>query len=295
LREELHGWIKTITWPELRSGLVLLAMTFIAMPIVPESSIGPFGGVNLREVWVIAIVLAGVSFVGYAAVKYLGETRGVLVSAAAGGLVSSTAVAVANAHRAARGEGSPNLLAAGVAVATAVSFVRVGVIVAIMQTNLLLLVGLPLLVATAVAIGFGMLATGWNPDEEGTPKADFRNPFGFFSVMGFTIFLAILIVLSRAVGENFGAHGAIAGSVVVGLVDVDSVTVSMARLTPFPLEPHQVAYAILAAVTSNTLSKLGIGAFVGSPRFALHIGIMTLLCTLAGGAALALILTLHSV
>ena len=28
--------------------------------------IGPFGGVNPREVWLIAIVLAGVSFAGYA-------------------------------------------------------------------------------------------------------------------------------------------------------------------------------------------------------------------------------------
>ena len=32
-------------------------MTFIALPIVPNASIGPFGGVNPREVWVIAIVL----------------------------------------------------------------------------------------------------------------------------------------------------------------------------------------------------------------------------------------------
>ncbi len=64
LREELHGWVQKITWPELRSGLVLLAMSFIALPILPDESIGPFGGVNLREVWTIAIVLAAVSFLG---------------------------------------------------------------------------------------------------------------------------------------------------------------------------------------------------------------------------------------
>ena len=65
-------------------------MTFIAMPILPDTPVGPFGGVNPREVWIIAIVLAGVSFIGYAAVKYLGASRGILFSAAAGGLVSST-------------------------------------------------------------------------------------------------------------------------------------------------------------------------------------------------------------
>ena len=58
------GW-RSITWPELRSGLVLLTMTFIALPIMPNEPIGPFGGVNPREVWLIAIVLAGVSFAGY--------------------------------------------------------------------------------------------------------------------------------------------------------------------------------------------------------------------------------------
>ncbi|MGA7489247.1 MAG: MgtC/SapB family protein, partial [Xanthobacteraceae bacterium] len=90
LREELHGWVRKITWPELRSGLVLLAMSFIGLPILPDEAIGPFGGVNPREVWIIAIVLAGVSFLGYAAVKYFGVRRGLLLAAAAGGLASST-------------------------------------------------------------------------------------------------------------------------------------------------------------------------------------------------------------
>src|SRR5262249_28287491 len=71
-REELHGWVETITWPELRSAVVLLTMTFIGLPILPDAPLGPFGGVNPREVWLIAIVLAGVSFLGYAAVKYFG-------------------------------------------------------------------------------------------------------------------------------------------------------------------------------------------------------------------------------
>ena len=105
MRESMHGWVKSLTWPELRSGLILLAMTFIALPLVPDDPVGPFGGVNPREVWLIAIVLAGVSFLGYAAVKYFGERHGVLLAAAAGGLVSSTAVTLANARRAAARRG----------------------------------------------------------------------------------------------------------------------------------------------------------------------------------------------
>jgi uncharacterized membrane protein (DUF4010 family) len=140
LRETLHDWVAQLTWPELRSALVLMAMTFIVLPVVPDDPIGPFGGVNPRQVWLIAIVLAGVSFLGYAAVKYIGARHGVLLAAAAGGLVSSTAVAATNARRAAAGEGSPTLLAAGVALATAISFLRVVVIVAALQPTLLRLV-----------------------------------------------------------------------------------------------------------------------------------------------------------
>jgi len=86
-------------------------MTFIGLPILPDAPLGPFGGVNPREVWLIAIVLASVSFLGYAAVKYFGARRGLLLAAAAGGVASSTAVTIANARRAAAREGSPRLLA----------------------------------------------------------------------------------------------------------------------------------------------------------------------------------------
>jgi uncharacterized membrane protein (DUF4010 family) len=296
LREELHGWVAKITWPELRSGLVLLAMTFIALPIVPSDPIGPFGGVNPREVWIIAIVLACVSFIGYAAVKYLGASRGVLVAAASGGLVSSTAVTVANARRAAAGEGSPRLLAAGVAIATAVSFLRVFTIAAALQPRLLILIGPALVVAALIAVAFGLFSAFWRrPEATHQPTVEFRNPFGFWSVMGFAVFLGAIIVLGRAVGESFGAAGAIAGAIVVGLVDVDSVTISMARLTPETLALRHAGYAILAAVASDTLSKIAIGAVIGRGRFAAEIGVMALLCIAVGGAALGLTLTLPAV
>ncbi|HWV52051.1 MgtC/SapB family protein, partial [Pseudorhodoplanes sp.] len=97
LRTPLHDWLSRIKEQELRSALLLLAMTFIVLPIIPDEPIGPFGGVNPREIWLIAIVLAAVSFAGYVAVKALGSQHGTMLAAAAGGLVSSTAVTASNA------------------------------------------------------------------------------------------------------------------------------------------------------------------------------------------------------
>jgi uncharacterized membrane protein (DUF4010 family) len=285
-REPLHGWVENIAWLELRSGLVLLTMTFIALPIVPNEPIGPFGGVNPRDVWIIAIVLASVSFIGYAAVKYFGARRGLLLAAAAGGLVSSTAVTIANARRAAN-EGAPALLAAGVAVATAISLLRVLAIVAALKPSLLALIAPSLLAASVCAIGFALTSAFWRAaDSHGEQTVKFRNPFEFWSVIGFALFLAAIIVLGRVVGEAFGPTGAVVGAIVVGFADVDSVAVSIAHLTPQTLGAEHAAFAILAAVASNTASKVAMGAVLGRGRFALGITVLALGCFLAGGGAL---------
>jgi uncharacterized membrane protein (DUF4010 family) len=285
-RERLHGWVEKITWPELRSAVVLLAMTFIALPILPNEPLGPFGGVNLREVWIIAIVLASVSFLGYVAVKYFGVRRGLLLAAAAGGLASSTAVTITNARHAAAGEGASRLLAAGVAIASAVMFLRVAGIVAVLKPELLVLISPSLLAAALAAVGFAVVWMIW--EQAGSHEyrsGEFRNPFDFLSVVGFAVFLGAIIVLSRAVAEAFGAAGAVAGAIVVGLADVDAVTVSMVRLTPDNLSRAQAVSAILAAVVSDTVSKVAIGAAIGRGWFAADLAAMALGSLAAGGAA----------
>lgn len=288
-RQDIHAWVARITWPELRSALVLLAMTFIILPVLPSAQVGPSGGVNPREVWLIAIVLAGVSFLGYGAVKLLGAKRGVLLAALAGGLVSSTAVTLTSARRAASGEGAPRLLAAGVSAATAVSFLRVIAIVAVLQPVLLVLIAPSLAAATLVAVLHALVSVYWRAAGERhdePPPAEFRNPFGFWPVVGFAVFLGVVIMLGRAVGEAFGAGGALVGAAGLGLADVDAITISMARLVPGPLSQLAATEAILAAVASNMVSKLVIAAGIGRGRFAGEVAAMTVACWLAALAAL---------
>ena len=45
-RHALHGFLKSMTWVELRSALVLLAMSFVALPLLPNRAIDPWGGFN---------------------------------------------------------------------------------------------------------------------------------------------------------------------------------------------------------------------------------------------------------
>lgn len=288
LREGIHGWVKKITQRELESGLGLLAMTFIALPIVPDRPIGPFGGVNLREVWTIAIALAAISFAGYIAVKQFGEHKGTLISAAAGGIVSSTAVALSNARRVSAGEGSPGVLAAGTALAMAISFLRVMAIVGALRPALLLSVGPSLFAAALVAIAAALLPfRRYGHRDTKQPGVVFRNPFGFWSVVFMAASMGVLIVIGRYISERFGASGAITSAAAMGLFDVDAMTVSMARLAPETAGQGAAGWAILAGVASNTLTKIIISGVVGRGRFAVQVAAISLGCIAAGIATMA--------
>ena len=285
VREGLHAWLVRITWAELRSGLVLLAMTFVALPLVPDGPVRELGGVNPREIWLVAIALAAVSFLGYAAVRSLGAAPGILIAAAAGGLVSSTAVTITNAERAAAREAAPRLLAAGVMVATAVAMVRTLAIVAALSTPLAWVVAAPLAAAALVSVAFGLiLAARGGAAGDGAGPA-FRNPFELLPVIGFALFLGVVVVGARLVSEWFGTAGALVAAFITGLGDVDSVAVSMAKLAPATLSAADAGLAVLVAVASNSLSKAAIGAALGRGRFAAWVAGGMLLAVVVGAAA----------
>ena len=92
----------------------------------------------------------------------------------------------------------------------------------------------------------------------------------------------MLVGLAR---DAFGATGLVVSGALLGLTDVDAVTVSMARLAPETLSARQAALAILAAVASDTVSKIAIGAAIGRGLFAAELAVMAAGCILIGGTA----------
>jgi uncharacterized membrane protein (DUF4010 family) len=165
-------------------------------------------------------------------------------------------------------------------------FLRVFAIVLAINAALLPLVAAPLLAAAVSATGYAVYsACRRGPDGADSQAQKFRNPFGFWTVIGFALFLGAVIVAGRAIGQWLGAAGAIVGAAIVGLVDVDAITVSMARLAPATLTARDAATAILVAVATDTISKIGIGAAIGGGRFAIEISIMAALSLIAAAVA----------
>lgn len=281
-KAQLHGWLARITWPEFRAGLLLAAMTFIALPLLPREAIDPYGAVNPYELWLMTILIAAVSFAGYAAIRIAGPERGTVMAAGAGGLVASTAVTLTLARLARDNPHRVRLLGGSVVLSGAVMLLRVLVVVAILNRALAWSLA-PALVAGAAAMAvFAYLLIRWAPDGNKGGKADLKlkNPFDLMEVLRFGLILTVVMLLAVAARHFFGEAGLIGLAAISGLADVDAITLSMAKTARADVTAAP-ALAILTAVGVNTLAKTGYAAYVGGAR----IGTLTALGAALGFAA----------
>jgi uncharacterized membrane protein (DUF4010 family) len=289
-REGMHGWLARITWPELRSAVVLAAMTFIALPIIPDEDYGPFGGINFREIWLLAVILAAVSFVGYAAMKRFGAGRGQLMGAAAGGLVSSTAVNVTAARRAAKQEAPARLLAASSTLATGVSFLRSLALVAILNASVALYAAAPLILGAivAVAIAFWMM----RDDSGGRSKStiQLRNPFSLREALMLAAIIAVVKFVSSGATEYFGDAGALIAAFFAGIADTDAIAYSMSQLGYDRLTPLVAGLGVVVANASNSLFKVIFGFALGGRDYGLPLTLGMGIPVLAGALAVPFLL-----
>src|SRR5262245_53601207 len=150
-RTPMHRFLRALTWPELRSAILLLGMTFVVLPLLPNRTLDPWDAFNPRDLWLITILLAAISFAGYVAVRILGERWGLLVSSVAGSFVSSTTVTVTNARLAAQSKPEKlPFLALTICIAWITSIARMTVLAISINSVLFESLLAPVVVAIAV-------------------------------------------------------------------------------------------------------------------------------------------------
>jgi len=281
-RESLHELMTRITWAELRSALVLLSMTLLVMPLVPDEPIGLLGGLNPSKIWGLAVLLAAISYLGYLAVRLMGPERGLVLSGAAGGLVSSTAVAISNARAAAEG-GAALALAAGALIAGAVSCLRTIAIVFFIASDVAWLLVLPLGVA-ALGMTLAGLALARRANAAGPPAAPPENPFELAAVLKIALLLAAVALASRLAAEKLGSAAVLAVAALTGLADVDAVALSVPLLAPATLSLQTAAQAVLAAVGVNICAKAAYALVLGGGRFGTVYAALSVAAGTAGAA-----------
>ena len=288
-RDVLHTGLRRLSWVEVRSALVLAVMTTIVLPILPNRAIDPWGGFNPWEIWFFTVVIATISFAGYLAVRVLGPTRGLLVSALAGALASSTAVTVALA-RMAKGAVQVGPLVGAATLAGAVSILRVLVIIALLRREILLYVAVPALFAAVVlgVAGLGMLLRGAAGQE---PQEMLRNPFELRALLIFAALFAAFSTASAALVGQFGGESLSAIAALSGMFDVDVAVLSALRLDASVIGPSLIGSAIMAALVSNALGRMSLAMLAGPVRFWLPLIAFTVAAVAAGGVAFAVMTT----
>lgn len=267
----LHRWVQHLKWEELRAALILLAMTVVFLPLLPNRDLGPFDAINPREVWLMTIMIAVVSSAGYLAIKVSGERRGTILSALAGGLVSSTVVTIHMARLAGRNPARQSLFTGGAVLAGATMMFRLVVVACFFNIDLLRWLLPPLGMAGILLLLFAWrLLRQRDGDPDHRLPLVLKNPFELRSVLSFGLLLAVVMVLAKILTVFAGASGAYALGAVSGLADVDAVSLSMAQLSRTALDPQIASVAILFAAISNTFSKAVLAWMAGGRRIGLR-------------------------
>ncbi len=285
-RDRLHGLVHNMTWPELRSALLLLGMTVIVLPLLPNHTIDPYNSINPRQIWLFMVLTASISFAGYVAVKIAGPDKGILFSALGGALVSSTAVTIAFARRSGLGE-APGLLAGGAALAAMVSLLRVMIICAIVAPALLEPL-LPPALAAAAIFGIGGLLLMRHGTQSACEDC-VGNPFEFGPLLAFAGMFGLVSAFSGFLLHTVGPQSLYLVSAVAGIVDVDVPALNAARLAGTALPLESAAQCILIAIGMNAVGRVGFAAAAGTSAFSLRLGGITGAAILTGFACVVLV------
>lgn len=267
-KDWLHRLSRKFSRQDVYQALQFAAVSGIILPLVPDRPYGPYGAFNPFHIWLMVVLVSGLGFAGYVAVRVFGEDRGLAMTGLLGGLASSTATTLAMSRQSRARPQTGRLCALAVVLACTVMLARVAVLVGAVSP--------PLLVQTApwlalVALpGAVFAAWSWrhfreNPSAGAAPPAEVRNPLSLRVAIQFAILYALIVLLVRWAQSAFGGAGLYTASFFSGLTDLDAISLSLSQLREEGgVATDTAARALLVAAGGNSLLKAGMAALLGS-------------------------------
>ena len=285
VRERSHRLIRRLSQQDIDALTYFAVIAGGVLPFLPDRRFGPYAAWNPFQLWLVVVLVIGFSFAGYIANRLIGERRGTLVTAVIGGAYSSTAVTASLAQRLRVGEQGP--FTAGIAVASAVMYARVLVLIAVLAAPLfwpmVRTIG-PALIAAWLVAGLVWWRSNASADEAAPQAA--RNPIALVPALGFLVAVAAAALLVRWAQASFGASGAAWSLFIAGSFDVDAAIVTLSGLPKNALAAPIAALAIGGTVAVNMAFKIAIAGATARRQAlpamaALGISLAVLLASLA--------------
>lgn len=263
IKDTVKEYEQTITKKDLSAAILFMIMTFVILPLLPDRAIDSMGLINLYRIWIMVVLVAGISFFGYIAIRILGSAHGIGAAGLFGGLVSSTAVAMSMARRVHENGFLTKNLALGITLASSMMLIRAGVEMWVVNPVLTYTFLIPIAVGTLSGYGYIAMLYFTSKREDIPQNIEFKNPFDLKEAVVMGVIFGATIALISLSNRYIGNAGVYAVALVSGIADVDAIILSLSSLAKSGLNPTTAHYAILIAIVSNTFAKAALVLFFG--------------------------------
>jgi uncharacterized membrane protein (DUF4010 family) len=291
LKTRIHALTRALTDADIHATLQFVAITGVILPLVPDRDLGPFGAFNPYSTWLMVVLISGLGFTGYAAMRLLGASAGIGLTSLLGGLASSTATTLAFSRRSRDEPALSRHYALAVLTACSMMPPRLLVVLGVLNPDLAwrLLPAFALMLAPAAAYGLWFWAR--RPAAEPVAAPALTNPLSLATAIKFALLYAGIGFLVKAAASLELLRAALLPlSFVSGLTDVDAISLSVVGgLNRGEIPLVATAQAVLVATISNSLLKAGLTASLGSPELRRIAGGGLVITALTGIAAWRLV------
>ena len=268
LKLEMQRFVAHLTREDILAALKFGVITAIVLPVLPNQTFGPppFNIFNPYQIWLIVVLISGISFLGYLLMKLVDPQQGISLTGILGGLASSTATTLSFAQRSHKNPAFARSFSLAILAAWTVMFGRALVEIGAVNFALFRVVLVPMAITAAAGLLYGIYLYFSASREEDQESVELSNPFELRPAIQFGLIYAVILFVSRAGQHYFGETGIYVSSLVAGLADVDAIALSIADLSSQPDGPTltTAARAVVIAALANTFAKGGIVAATGS-------------------------------
>lgn len=285
-RKTMHSFLIKLRWNELRAGLVLLVMSAILLPVLPDRAIDPWGALNPYKIWLMTVLVGLISYGGYMSVRFAGARRGLFYAAMMGGIVSSTTVTWTFARLARRDSALRPQILSSILSAWIVSLMRMTAIAVVVAPSLLLPLGIPMAAGVlslliAALVSFHMAGSRH-------PRAfKLDDPLELPMLLRFTALFAAILLFSKVAAQ--AQSGVLLLGAASGLLDVDPITLSMAQLAGRDITVSLAVSTILLAAAANGLAKTVLATSFGGLQLGIPLSASAMVAAAAGATVHLLI------
>ncbi len=250
---------------DLQSTVLFLLITFVILPMLPDKFIDPYGVFNPHFIWMMVVLISGLSFAGYIAVKSIGMSRGILVAGLFGGLISSTATTITFSKKIDNKGKLAKQLAAAISLACTTMYIRVVIVSAFIDIDVSMRLA-PAYILGALA-GYLYIYYLSKQVQKNTVDVEFmfKNPLEIKEAIKFGLLFGVAFGTTTLLQDWAGNSGIYVSSFVLGLTDADAITLSLTKL--YLNKEIMINVAVLGIVIasfSNSITKLIISYIVGN-------------------------------